>query len=220
MKNSFFGLLLVVAGSAALSACENEDTFPAPLKEDLPLIFPERTPGKDTINLENARYSQNALRDSAAANPQGGFVRPVIEFTINPTQRDIKLRTVEVYKSYAVGNGSGAYTPTPRVKVREYNTFPAVYTENSDELFTGLTFRNDVGALLPVIFLQPDGTENPNSTRVNITNNSAVVFTFEYILEDGRRIVLTPLTSGGAITGTFISPPYSVLFVTSSGYGL
>lgn len=215
MKKIILGLFLVASATATLSSCKDADKIPAPEKEDLPLIFPRATPGKDSIYIVNARYSLNTLADSAREFPQGGFIRPVIEFTINPTDRDINIRTVEVYKSYGRDAGGGTYTYTPRVKLVDVYEFPKTLSYNSDELLRDLTFRGET-QFFPVLPLLSDGSINPGQTYNNFTGTSAILITFEYILEDGRRITLTPLDRNGVVTGTFTNPPYALRIATKT----
>ncbi|UOQ72083.1 hypothetical protein [Hymenobacter cellulosilyticus] len=164
MKKIVFGLLLLVASGGALSSCKDENALPAPAVESVPAIFPQVTAGKDFFNYAAAR---------AATTPT--TTRPVFEFTIDPgQQRDLKLQTVEVYKSYRRGATIG-----PRVKVGDYSTFPATVTLNSSEALKDLQ-RLSGSNLVPVI---PAG--GPDVTNNLILQNDAIVFTFEYVVEGG-----------------------------------
>ena len=97
-----------------------------------------------------------------------------------------------------------------------YSSFPATVSVNSQDALTGLKRLLTVtGAALPTTSTLLGATNaQPNS----IVSGDIIVFTFEYILEDGSRVVLTPLTkvnlSDGTtvqvISGTQINPPYAV----------
>ena len=201
MKKFFLGLLLLTSAAGTLSSCKDDDKIPAPDREDLPLIIP-RFHDKDTV-------TSFINREAAAAPRNTNTPRPVVEFEINPSNAD-QLQTVEVYKTY--GSSPNAtftlFTLSPRVLAEKYDTFPAKFSQNSEQILTGLT-RGGV-ALIP----------NGDADRYNnFTVNSAVIFTFEYILKDGRRIVLTPLDRNGAITGTFANAPYALQVFAATSFG-
>lgn len=189
MKNFLIGLLLLASASATLSSCKDEDRIPAPTIKSMPVIFPVLTPGKDYINFDSIRLANTPRR-----------LRQVFEFTINPTeQRDLKLEAVEVYKSFRRGTVLGR-----RVLVNTFRTFPATVTVNSVDLLSGLK-RYNGETETDVI-----SSTNPNGNYNLILANDAVVFTFEYIAEGGRRIILTPLNSVGApITGTYTNEAHT-----------
>ncbi len=205
MKNFIFVLLLLASGSAALSSCKDGATIPAPAEEDLPLIFPTFVTG-DTVNSYIKLRTAIQSVDSLAILQQA---RPVVKFLIAPTERNTKLHSVEVYKSYGRATNADftSFGLNPRVKLGEYTTFPTTVTVNSDELLNGLTLEG-----VPLI---------PASTSKKYTNfseNSAILITFEYVLEDGRRIVLTPLSTRGAVTGTFTNAPYALRIFNAKNY--
>jgi len=200
MKKLAFNILFLLSFGSALTACKDEDKLPAPEVEELPIIFPQVTPGKDFFEITAAQAAPNT-------NP----VRPVFEFTIDPgNQRDIKLATIEVYRSYRRGALLG-----PRLKVGDYTSFPAVITLDSKQAISGLQ-RLSAPASGNVL----NATEPPEDpTRFNnlIVPNDAIVFTFEYVLQDGRRIVLTPLANIKLANGTTIQVPSGTLATTAAG---
>lgn len=206
MKNLILGLGLLLSASA-LSGCRETSKLPEPASESLPLIIPIKSTdaNKRYFDLPRARASENFLQGLDPAT------RPTFEFTIDPTNRDVKVRTVEVYKSFAIPlNAAGtAFNFGPRVKLGDYSSFPATISVGSMEALKGLTYL-DAGLPIPIIQLLPDGTPDPTKFILPVTLGRAVVFTFEYILEDGRRIILTPLDTRGGITGTFAAAPYAM----------
>ena len=213
MKNFLFGLSLTVVG--ALTGCRETSKLPEPAFESLPLLQPEFSTdtAKTYYDYRRARISRNSLTTL-------GELRPVFEFVINPTNRDVKIRTIEVYKSFGttVGTVPTFKAPTlaplgrsfnfgPRVKVGEYSSFPATVTVRSDDAIADLPYiPAGLGGRTQLVAPINDG-----AAAVAIAPGTAVVFTFEYVLEDGRRIILTPLDSRGAITGTFAAAPYAAV---------
>lgn len=210
MKNFILGLGLLLSVAATVTGCRETSKLPEPASESLPLIFPTPSdnPFRRYFDLQRGRRSINLLANYE--NP----TRPIYQFTINPSNRDVKIRTVEVYKSFAIPlNASGtAYSFNPRVKLGDYSTFPTTVTLNSMEALKGLTYL-DAGVPIPIIQLLPDGSPDPTQSYVRVAFGTAVVFTFEYILEDGRRIILTPLDTRGGVTGTFTAKPYAAYAV-------
>ncbi|MDO7852782.1 hypothetical protein [Hymenobacter convexus] len=189
-----FFLLLTVAGS--LVACREDSKLPAPTTESIPLIIPEINPQKSFFDSRFSRPSNKMVADS-------GWTRPVFEFVVNPSQGYSEIQTVEVYKSIRRKDVLG-----PRVKAFDLTTFPATVSINSQNASRDLFFANPMNNTTAVL--------GPNDTSPNRTlNGDAIVFTFEYVMKDGRRITLTPLStstsSAGAPTGTFINPPYAAI---------
>jgi hypothetical protein len=189
-----FFLFLVAAGS--LAACRDNNKLPAPAIESIPQIIPEVNPQKSFFNSRFSRPSNKMLADS-------GWTRPVFEFVVNPSQGYSEIQTVEVYKSIRRKDVLG-----PRVKEVDLTSFPATVSLNSQQASRGLFFSNPMNNTTAV--LAPNDT-NPN----RMLNGDVVVFTFEYIMKDGRRVTLTPLStstsSAGAPTGTFVNPPYAAI---------
>ena len=221
MKNLFIGLSLVLAGAGAFSGCRDKSKLPEPTIENLPLIIPQYSadPTKTYYDFLRARLPLNTLNSRS-------LTRPVFEFVINPSNTDLKIRTVEVYKSFGSTVGAVNAPPPikspaplgrnfsfgPRVKFGEYSSFPATVSIPSNVAIADLPYypAGLGGIINPVA-----PTDNTAFANV-IGPGTAVVFTFEYVLEDGRRIILTPLDSRGAVTGTFANAPYAAvaLFAT------
>ncbi|MCC2546997.1 hypothetical protein LJY25_11115 [Hymenobacter sp. BT175] len=187
MKKTLFALALLASSMLGFSSCTDQDKLPAPETEDLPILFPRVTPGKDYFPISQS-----------AAAPNSNPTRPVFEFTIDPgDQREVEIDRIAVYRSYRRGTQI-----SPRLLVKEVSSFPATITMNSDEALRDLERIN--GAALTTVYpIKPGSTtkeQDPTRTNNFLVRNDAIVFTFDYILKDGRRIVLTPLT------GTFPSP--------------
>lgn len=208
MKKLIFGLLLFAA-AGPLSSCEDSSKIPAPEVTSVPLIIakPSTDPEKNYFNTTRAAASINSL--PFQSNP----TRPVFEFTFDvPNHRDVKIRTVEVYKSFKRQTSIG-----PRVLVGGYSSFPATVTLNSQEALAGLQrIFYASGATTPTLrSLLGETPTRPNE----IFSGDVILFTFEYVLEDGSRVILTPLTevqlAGGAppakvVSGNQVNPPYAV----------
>ncbi|MBO2011544.1 hypothetical protein [Hymenobacter negativus] len=191
MKNYFASLLLLLSAATTLSSCRETSRLPEPAYESIPIIFPEINPQKSYFDLVTSRYSINAL---ATANA----TRPVFEFVVNPSQGYSEIQTVEVYKSFF---RTASSTLGPRVKVIDLTSFPATVSINSQQALEGLfptTPTTDIPNPIAVLGASP-------TLQNRIINGNAVVFTFEYVMKDGRRITLTPLSttvgSIGAPTG-------------------
>ena len=103
----------------------------------------------------------------------------------------------------------------PRVKVTDLTSFPATVTLTSQEALTDLYLTNNPPLItvpatpppIPVKAITPAGGNR-------IARGNAVVFTFELIVNGGRRVVLTPLTTTGvigAVTGTQTAAPYAAI---------
>lgn len=213
MKKVIFGLLLLSA-MGSLSACKDSSKIPAPEVTSVPLIFPKFTadPSKSYFDTQRASASINQL--ATLTNP----TRPVLEFVINiPDQRDVKIKAVEVYKSFQRPNQAIG----PRALAGSYSSFPATVSLNSQDALSGLqrlsfAAGRSLPSLSPLLLSTPSapGARNP------ILNGDAIIFTFEYVLEDGSRVILTPLTDvrldgvgtppAKVISGTQINPPYAL----------
>ncbi|HEX8330173.1 MAG TPA: hypothetical protein VF629_21750 [Hymenobacter sp.] len=207
MNKIIFGLLLLTA-IGSLSSCEDSSKIPAPEVTSVPLVVakPSTDPKKDHFNTTRAAFSITRL--ASDPNP----TRPVFEFTFDiPNQRDVKIKTVEVYKSFKQLTSIG-----PRVLVGEYSSFPATVTLNSQEALTGLQ------RLLYVSGVSTPTLDNllgdTPSSRNEIVSGDVILFTFEYVLEDGSRVILTPLTDvrlasgppAKVISGNQVNPPYAL----------
>ena len=196
MKKLIFSLFLLIPFVGSLSSCREQSKIPEPQVDSVPLILPQINPAKSFFGYDSSRVAIF-----------GNHVRPVFEFTINPTQvAGVQIETVEVYKTFVRDNVFG-----PRVKVKDLTNFPAVVTINSQEALTGL-FTNNT----PQSFVKAPTAFAPN--RIFGGGKDAVLFTFEYVLSDGRRVILTPLTTPlttagttGAVTGNQAAAPYAAL---------
>jgi len=115
MKKVIFGLMLLSA-MGSLSACKDSSKIPAPEVTSVPLIIPKPSsdPTKTYFDTQRANVSINFL--ATLPNP----TRPVVEFVIDiPDQRDVKIKTVEVYKSFKRLNQPRSPFGTPAAIVLE-----------------------------------------------------------------------------------------------------
>ena len=211
MKKVFFGLLLLSA-VGSFSGCKESSKIPAPEVTSVPLIFPKFTsdPSKSYFDTQRAAASLNQL--AALTNP----TRPVLEFILNvPDQRDVKIRAVEVYKSFQRPNQPIG----PRALAGSYSSFPATVSLNSQDVLSDLQRLAFVaGRPLPVLSPLLLSTPAAPGARNPILSGDAIIFTFEYVLEDGSRVILTPLTDvrldGGGfarvISGNQVNAPYAL----------
>ncbi|GAA3946641.1 hypothetical protein [Hymenobacter algoricola] len=196
MRKLFIILATLVSTGSLLSACTDDSRDPMPDVEYAPVIFPKFTEGKSTFD-----YNKITTRPPYPA----GFELPEIEFTFDPgDQRDVKLAAVEVWKTFRRTN-AGSTDYSQRSKVGTYYSFPATVRINGDDaiagtmrLFNGVPTQLIKNAILPRL---AGSSPAPD----------AFVFTFEYILEDGRRIILTPTTANQVITGAQINAPFAAV---------
>ena len=198
-------MLCMTALAGTASSCREQSRIPAPTTDSVPLILPEVNASKSFFSFRRSQLSEQIRIDSFALRP-AYYTRPVFEFVVNPSQGYAELQTVEVYKSLRRGTALG-----PRVKVADLTSFPATVSLSSQESLQGL-YPSSVPGTLAVL-------ANPAFLTLNnrIVRNDAIVFTFEYVLKDGRKIILTPLSSAegsvGAPTGTMINAPYAAIAV-------
>ncbi|RYU79927.1 hypothetical protein [Hymenobacter persicinus] len=197
MKKLLFILATLVSTTGLLSSCKDESKDPLPDVQYAPVIFPKFTEGKSTFDYD-------LIRTQPPYPP--GFVLPEIEFTFDPgDQRDIKLAAVEVYKTFRRTNATSVDN-SPRVFVGSYSTFPATVRINGDDAIAGIK-RLVGGAMTPLVknTFVPRGVLAPD----------AFVFTFEYVLQDGSRIILTPETKTGLdkgiATGAQANAPFAAV---------
>jgi hypothetical protein len=192
MKNHFANLALSLMATLSLASCRESSKLPEPKYENVPIVIPEINPEKSFFDWNIARLS---------VNNAVGMTRPVFEFTVNPSQGYSELQTVEVYKSFRRGSTYG-----PRVKVTDVTTFPTTITLDSQQALDGLfpssqvyTTVNGVPTTTPVLprVLPVKGVDDASINRIDnpSVNKNAVIFTFEYIMKDGRRIIMTPLNT-------------------------
>ena len=220
MKNLVLSLLLVSA-IGSLTGCKEDSKIPAPAVTSVPVIF-----GKVSSDINKSYY--NTRRAAASINnlpttvsnpdptlPPDPFIgqRPVFEFSFDiPDQRDVNIAAVEVYKSFKRGITIG-----PRAFVGAYTSFPATVTLNSQDALTGLqrlfTASGATGPTASNLLASTPGQQN------QILSGDQIVFTYEYVLQDGSRVILTPLTDVTlndkitkvkVISGNQINPPYAV----------
>lgn len=205
MKNCFSSFALLLSAVVSLSSCRESSKLPAPKYDSVPIIIPVINPSRSYFNLDSSRVS-----DANAASRN--IKRPIFEFVVNPSQGYGDIQTVEVYKSFRRGSAFG-----PRVKLTDLTSFPATITLNSQDALTGLYLNSPIvgqTAPLPV--------KGQNATAVNrlvfpaLPVKDAVVFTFEYIMKDGRRIILTPLSNAegsvnAIVTNSFVNAPLAAI---------
>ncbi|MDB5271243.1 MAG: hypothetical protein JWP58_4283 [Hymenobacter sp.] len=203
MKNYFASFLLLLSAVAGLSSCRESSKLPEPKNESVPLIIPEINADKSFFPFRRGQLSEQIRIDSFSLKPQY-YTRPVFEFVINPSQGYAELQTVEVYKSFRRGAAYG-----PRVKIGDITSFPATVSLTSQEALKDL-FPNAVPGTLAVL-------ANPAVPTLNnrIVRNDAIVFTFEYVLKDGRRIVLTPVspTDNTLLASSQINAPLAAVAI-------
>lgn len=200
MKNYFVSFLLLLSAVAGLSSCRESSKLPEPKNESVPLIIPEINPRRASFNFDSSRAST-----TIAANPN--YKRPIFEFVVNPSQGYAELQTVEVYKSFRRGAAFG-----PRVKIADLTSFPATIRLNSQDALKDLYPSALAGSL--TVLANPATPSAPN--RLN--PNDAVVFTFEYVLKDGRRIVLTPVSADNTLLpSSLVNTPLAAIAVFKQG---
>jgi hypothetical protein len=197
MKNYLASLLLLLSTGMTLSSCRETSKLPEPKNESVPLIIPE-------INPQKSFFPFNRSRESVNTNIASGVARPEFEFVVNPSQGYGELQTVEVYKSFRRGQEGSTLAYGPRVKVTDLTSFPATITLNSQDALRGL-FPTATGTT-PVLATSDNAINRLVSPLVSPTGNvadnianDAIVFTFEYIMKDGRRIILTPVSAANTL---------------------
>ncbi|GAB3872785.1 hypothetical protein GCM10028824_23580 [Hymenobacter segetis] len=202
MKKLLFSLL-PLALLAGTSSCRDQARIPEPVVDSVPLILPEINPKKSYFDVTASRLSINSATASNIA-------RPVFEFVVNPSKGQAEIQTVELYKSYLRGSRLG-----PRVKVRDLTSFPVTITMDSQEAIADLYPSSPITGQTAPLPIKATTASAINRIELPTIAQSAIVFTFEYVMKDGRRIVLTPLstTEGtvGAPTGTMVNAPYAAV---------
>lgn len=205
MKKLLFSLLLLSPLAGALSSCREQSKIPEPSVESIPLILPEINPAKSYFAYAASR---NSVNTAASTNTP----RPVFEFVVNPSQGYAELQTVEVYKCFRRGINPPVFGP--RVKVADLTSFPATVSINSQDALTDLYLSSPTTAN-PTPTSIKASPQSPSQANRILNNGDAVVFTFEYVMKDGRRIVLTPLSTAdgsvGVPTGNQIFAPYAAV---------
>ena len=218
MKNYLTSFVLLMSATISLSSCREESKLPEPKYESIPIVIPEINPQKSFFNITTARYSDFQLATNNAT-------RPVFEFVINPSKGYTEIQTVEVYKSFSRDGVLG-----PRVKYIDVTDFPATVTIDSQQALTDLypsaqtyTVVNGVITTNPtdntrVLPVKGVGDRAINRINAPTVTKDAVVFTFEYVMKDGRRITLTQLNatvntaaSGSLLPNSFINAPLAAV---------
>jgi len=209
MKNFITAGTLLALATVSLTSCYDRDRDPMPEYSSVALVNATLDPATATIPLLPARAA-------AATNP----TRPEIRFTIDLySQRDTKVSKVFVYRTLRRGSTAAVYSYSPRFLLAEVTTFPTTLTFNSQQLLTDmvrLTTDANTGAVTAVPYIPP------TATAVNrIFTGDTFIFTYEYELENGQRIVLTPTTKQTSsspttqayetITGSQINAPYALV---------
>ncbi|GAB2965894.1 hypothetical protein GCM10027048_39880 [Hymenobacter coalescens] len=188
MKKILFALWLGVA-AVSMTSCKDEDKDPLPKFEEVPLVLSA---------LTTATYTQADARSTTA--------NPVISLTTNVTGPNLdKVESVEIYKSLRniVRNAQGqlALQTLPRVLVRTIPPAPTTTEISFNDLVANMQRRGPSSGSAFDAPLAP-------LTRASLTAQESFVFTYELVMKDGRRVVLTP-TSGGIVSGTQAAAPYA-----------
>ena len=203
MKNYISSFLLLLSTTIALSSCRETSKLPEPKNESIPLIIPEINASKSFFPFRRSQLSERIRIDSLSLKP-AYYTRPEFEFVVNPSQGYAELQTVEVYKSFRRGSTFG-----PRIKIADLTSFPATITINSQNAMQDLLPSSAAGTL-PVLANPATPTAN---NRINRTGD-AVVFTFEYVMKDDRRIVLTPVSADNTLLpSSLINVPLAAIAV-------
>lgn len=198
MKNFAFAASLLLASSAVFTSCYDRDRDPMPEYTSIGLVKATLDPATDTIDFTTARAAP-------ATNP----TRPIVRFTLDLySQRDIKITKVYIYRT--IRRGTTTFSYSPRFLLDSVTTFPTTLEYNTQQLLTGVS-RLDLTTkpitVIPAI--------NPVPTFPNrIFNNESFLFTYEYILENGKRIILTQTNNKKVPTG---APGDSTVFQTVTG---
>jgi len=206
MKNYLTYVLLLLAGMSSLTSCREDSKLPAPaIAGEVPLIIPVITSDPEKNHFD---YTRAQLSDTRLANTPDlpNRTRPVFEFSFDlDNSRSKKVKAVEVYKSFLRGTTLGT-----RVLVGSYTSFPVTISLNSQDALTGLQRVIPQSPGLPYLL----DVKSANSTTTNnpISRNDAIVFTFEYVLEDNSRVILTPVNTVtvGPGPGTATTPTTTV----------
>lgn len=208
MKQNLNQFLLLLSVVGLFSSCRESSRLPAPqLSGTVPLIAPQISsdPNKNHFDYTRTRSSVNALAN--LSNP----TRPVFEFSFDlDNTRDKKVKAVEVYKSLLTGASFAGSVFTgggfsARVLVGTYTSFPVSISLNSQDALTGLqrlipqTGTTPPALALPYLLTVKAATaQQPNLLSVQ-RGTDAIVFTFEYILDDDSRVILTPITKASVV---------------------
>lgn len=202
MKNFALAASLLLASSAALTSCYDRARDPMPEYTSVGLVKATVDPATDTIAYVPARAA-------VSTNP----VRPKVTFTIDLySQRDVKVTKVYVYRTLRRGTTTFSYSP--RFLLTEVTTFPTTLTFDSQQLLTDMVRLDATTNPATVVPYIQTAATSPN----RIFQTDSFVFTYEYELENGERVVLTPTTKTTigsqtyeTITGSQINAPYALV---------
>lgn len=195
MKKIMFALWLGFT-AVAVTSCKDNDKDPRPATESMPNVT-----------------STNATPTFSQADARNAAINPTITFTVNVTGPSIdQVEAVEVYKTFRniVRNAQGQSTiqTLPRVLVRSIAPAQTTIEIPFNDLVANLQRR---GAASGAAFNAP----LTPLTRASLTAQESFLFTYELILKDGRRIVLTP-TSGGVVSGSQTIAPFAAIVTIGS----
>jgi hypothetical protein len=185
MKKFLFAFSLMVS-ALSLSSCRDEDNLPYPKTEEYPIIF------------TNVTASESAYKLSDIA----GTGNPTATFSIDVKGGDAsKVDYIEVYRSFRGYNV--AATPAlglgPRVLLRTVPPTSATLEVTLNDMINGLT--------------RPTGSSQTGArtaiTRASLKENEGFLVTYELVLKDQSRVVYTPTSAAGVVSGTSTNAPYS-----------
>lgn len=209
MSKTLLNLTLAGCFAGLFSACQDKAREPQPAIESTPLVvtYPSEDPDKQYIEQKRAKASLQLLADN-------GWERPTFEFTIDAVrQLDVPVDTVVVYKSFRTGLGPFTYHPRVELARIAANQLPVTLSYRSNQLLDKLQ-RITGNPNTMLYFINRD----PNTNFDMVRNETAVVFTFDCIRQNGQRIQITPTTkqviatqSVSIIDGPQAEAPYAVV---------
>lgn len=190
MKKVLFALWMGLS-AFAVTSCKDSDKDPLPATESVPNV---------TTANSTPTFTQAAARNTAN--------NPAISFTVSVTGPNIdKVESVEVYKTFRniVRNAQGqlAIQTLPRVLVRSIPPSQTTVEVTLNDLVANLQRRGTASGAAFDAPLAP-------LTRTSLATQESFLFTYELLMKDGRRIVLTPI-SGGVVSGTQTAAPFAAI---------
>lgn len=205
MKKIMFALWLGCT-SVAMTSCKDNEKDPRPASESVPNI---------TSLTATSTISQADARNAA--------INPTVSFTVNVTGPSIdRVEAIEVYKSFrgivANTQGQNVLSTLPRVLVR---TIPPVQTTidiTLNDLVANMQRRGTAAGASITAPLSPltRASLTAGATGTPLANlRESFIFTYEILMKDGRRIILTP-TSGGVVSGAQTSAPFAAIVTIGS----
>lgn len=181
MKKIIYAALLV-ASTLGISSCKDDPNLPTPATVDYPIV-------RSTLT-EQSVYSLASVGNNSQ--------NPSVSFTVEVAGPVERVESIEVYRSARVFT-----TPTgttlavqPRVLLRSIPPTTATIDVTINEAIAGLT--------------RP-GTPRTPLTRASLRAGEGFLFTYELLLKDGQRVVFTPLSSAGVVSGAQANAPFSGL---------